>query len=87
MTGSGKTEILNNLKNRGFQVLELETLAHHKGSAFGPWEKQPRTVTNNLRMIFLDSFINAILTSPSGLKMKAVISERILSICIIQTDH
>ncbi len=35
MTGSGKTEILNNLKNLGFQVLELETLAHHKGSAFG----------------------------------------------------
>jgi tRNA 2-selenouridine synthase len=35
MTGSGKTDILNNLKNLGFQVLELETLAHHKGSAFG----------------------------------------------------
>jgi len=35
MTGSGKTEILNNLKSLGFKVLELETLAHHKGSAFG----------------------------------------------------
>lgn len=35
MTGSGKTEILNYIKNLGFQVLELETLAHHKGSAFG----------------------------------------------------
>jgi tRNA 2-selenouridine synthase len=35
MTGSGKTEILNYIKKPGFQVLELETLAHHKGSAFG----------------------------------------------------
>jgi tRNA 2-selenouridine synthase len=35
MTGSGKTEILNYIKNLGYQVLELESLAHHKGSAFG----------------------------------------------------
>jgi tRNA 2-selenouridine synthase len=35
MTGSGKTEMLNYIKILGFQVLELETLAHHKGSAFG----------------------------------------------------
>lgn len=34
-TGSGKTEILQELKNLGEQVLDLEALAHHKGSAFG----------------------------------------------------
>jgi tRNA 2-selenouridine synthase len=33
-TGSGKTEILKNLK-QGLQILDLEGLAHHKGSAFG----------------------------------------------------
>ena len=35
MTGCGKTEILNELKGLGHQVLDLEGLAHHKGSAFG----------------------------------------------------
>jgi len=35
MTGTGKTEILLNLKEKGNQVLNLEAIAHHKGSAFG----------------------------------------------------
>ncbi len=34
-TGSGKTEILQALKNHGEQIICLETLANHKGSAFG----------------------------------------------------
>lgn len=34
-TGSGKTEILQELKNQGEQIICLETLANHKGSAFG----------------------------------------------------
>lgn len=35
MTGSGKTDILHELERRGEQVLDLEGLANHKGSAFG----------------------------------------------------
>ncbi len=34
-TGSGKTEILQELKRQGEQIICLETLANHKGSAFG----------------------------------------------------
>lgn len=34
-TGCGKTAILHELKMRGEQVLDLEAIAHHKGSAFG----------------------------------------------------
>ena len=34
-TGSGKTEILEAMRNKGEQVLQLETLANHRGSAFG----------------------------------------------------
>jgi len=34
-TGSGKTYILEELKKLGEQVVDLEGLAHHKGSAFG----------------------------------------------------
>jgi tRNA 2-selenouridine synthase len=35
LTGSGKTEILHALRESGEQVLDLEKLANHKGSAFG----------------------------------------------------
>jgi tRNA 2-selenouridine synthase len=34
-TGSGKTEILEIFHSKGEQVLNLEKIAHHKGSAFG----------------------------------------------------
>ncbi|HEY9341060.1 MAG TPA: tRNA 2-selenouridine(34) synthase MnmH [Hanamia sp.] len=34
-TGSGKTEVLNAMKNKGKTVIDLEALANHKGSAFG----------------------------------------------------
>ena len=42
-TGSGKTEVLDALKEMGEQVLDLEGLANHKGSAFGALgqEEQP----------------------------------------------
>lgn len=35
MTGSGKTQILHQLKDRGQQVIDLEDLAQHQGSAYG----------------------------------------------------
>jgi tRNA 2-selenouridine synthase len=34
-TGSGKTEILHELKKRKHRVIDLEGIAHHKGSAYG----------------------------------------------------
>jgi len=41
-TGSGKTAILDELKKMGEQVLDLEGLAHHKGSAFGSLGEEPQ---------------------------------------------
>lgn len=45
MTGSGKTEILAELARLGHQVVDLEGLARHRGSAFGGIGQgpQPRT--------------------------------------------
>ena len=41
-TGTAKTEILHRLAGRGAQVLDLEGLAHHRGSLFGAMpEEQP----------------------------------------------
>jgi tRNA 2-selenouridine synthase len=41
-TGSGKTHILHELQRRGEQVIDLEALAHHKGSAFGALGEHPQ---------------------------------------------
>lgn len=41
-TGSGKTRILQALAAQGAQVLDLETLAAHKGSALGSWPHTPQ---------------------------------------------
>lgn len=35
MTGSGKTNILKEIQKQGEQLIDLEGLAHHKGSSFG----------------------------------------------------
>ncbi|MCB9279000.1 MAG: tRNA 2-selenouridine(34) synthase MnmH [Lewinellaceae bacterium] len=41
-TGSGKTEVLQVLKRKGEQVVDLEGLARHKGSAFGALGELPQ---------------------------------------------
>jgi tRNA 2-selenouridine synthase len=60
-TGSGKTDILQYLSESGQQTVNLEGLAHHKGSSFGAMgqEEQPTSeqFENNLFEVFrkLDS--------------------------------
>ncbi|MEO6837970.1 MAG: tRNA 2-selenouridine(34) synthase MnmH [Ginsengibacter sp.] len=41
-TGSGKTDILKELKQKGKAVIDLEALANHKGSAFGALGEEPQ---------------------------------------------
>lgn len=45
MTGSSKTHILRYLKNNKQQVIDLEQLANHKGSAFGALGQPPQPTT------------------------------------------
>ncbi|NJO90678.1 MAG: tRNA 2-selenouridine(34) synthase MnmH [Chloroflexia bacterium] len=56
LTGSGKTEILKELAKMGQQVINLEDLANHKGSAFGALGQNAQTSTeqfeNNLYQIW-----------------------------------
>lgn len=55
-TGCGKTDILHALRQRGEQILDLEGLANHKGSAFGALGQEPQPTTeqfqNNLHHTF-----------------------------------
>lgn len=41
-TGSGKTDILHHLAADHIQIIDLEGLAHHKGSAFGHLNEAPQ---------------------------------------------
>lgn len=42
LTGSGKTELLHQLQLEGEQIIDLEGLAHHKGSTFGGINQKPQ---------------------------------------------
>lgn len=42
-TGVGKTRILEHMRQKGEQVINLESLARHRGSAFGETGPQPTT--------------------------------------------
>ena len=54
-TGSGKTDILTELKKSGQQVIDLEGLAHHKGSAFGALGQPPQPTTEHFEnMLFAE---------------------------------
>ena len=46
-TGSGKTDVLKKLKEKGEQVIDLEALANHKGSAFGALGLPPQPSTEH----------------------------------------
>lgn len=44
-TGSGKTDILKSIREKGEQVIDLEGYANHKGSSFGAMGQDPQPVT------------------------------------------
>ncbi len=53
MTGSGKTQLLGELRARGEQVVDLEMLASHRGSAFGSLGQAPQPTTEHFaNMLF-----------------------------------
>jgi len=62
MTGSGKTEVLHELKKLGQQVLDLEGLANHKGSVFGALGQadQPtnENFDNEMAKVWMDFDLN-----------------------------
>jgi tRNA 2-selenouridine synthase len=53
LTGSGKTEILREMKAQGHQVIDLEGLACHKGSAFGSLGQPPQPTSEHFANLLL----------------------------------
>ncbi|MCX6260625.1 MAG: tRNA 2-selenouridine(34) synthase MnmH [Bacteroidia bacterium] len=56
LTGSGKTHILGYLKDKGHQVIDLEGLANHKGSAFGSLGQLPQPSSENFTNLLFDEW-------------------------------
>ena len=75
MTGNGKTELLRELSPA--QVIDLEALAHHRGSAFGGWIKteQPSQTT------FENDLAVEVFKKPNTVIMEA--ESRLIGRCLI----
>lgn len=56
MTGSSKTHILIHLKSLGQQVIDMEGLANHKGSAFGSLGQLPQPSTEQFANLLYDQW-------------------------------
>lgn len=56
MTGSSKTHILRHLALLNKQVIDLEALANHKGSAFGALGQQPQPSSEHFSNILFDKW-------------------------------
>ncbi len=56
MTGSSKTHILKYIKSSGQQVLDLELLANHKGSAFGALGQLSQPTTEHFANILFNDW-------------------------------
>lgn len=63
-TGSGKTEILQQLALLGHQVLDLERLANHRGSSFGGIGQPPQPTTEQFTNLIFEQISGFDLSRP-----------------------
>ena len=68
LTGSGKTEILHSIAKLGQQVIDLEQLAKHKGSAFGAFGQKKQPTTEQFENNLYDKWKNLNYTRPLWLE-------------------
>ncbi len=63
-TGSGKTELLQAMKAAGFQVIDLEHLAKHRGSAFGHFGLGEQPSSEHFENLVYQELLNLNLEQP-----------------------
>jgi len=56
LTGSGKTEILHELAQKGEKIIDLENLANHKGSSFGAIGEQAQPSTEHFNNLIFEQW-------------------------------
>ncbi|MFM7510168.1 MAG: tRNA 2-selenouridine(34) synthase MnmH [Bacteroidota bacterium] len=65
-TGSGKTELLNQVKKEGACIVDLEALAGHKGSAFGNIGLPPQPGQEHFENKLAEALQHAVQTNHAG---------------------
>ena len=68
MTGSGKSEVLKEIENLGEQIVDLEGIAHHKGSAFGALGQLPQPTVEQFENDLHKAFSKLDLSKPIWLE-------------------
>ena len=63
-TGSGKTEILAEIARRGHQVVDLEKIARHKGSAFGSIGESAQPTNEQFENDLFEAFLSLDISRP-----------------------
>ena len=63
-TGSGKTAILTEISRQGGQVIDLEGIANHRGSAFGGFDEVPQPAQRLFETIIWDQLRQFDLSRP-----------------------
>lgn len=63
-TGTGKTILLKKLKDEGEQVIDLEGLAHHKGSSFGSIGQKPQPTVEQFENLLAEELRLMDLSNP-----------------------
>jgi tRNA 2-selenouridine synthase len=71
-TGSGKSEILRELKRQGAQIIDLEALAHHKGSAFGGLTMPPQPTTEQFQNELFEEIRQLDLSKPIWIEDESI---------------
>lgn len=63
-TGSGKTYLLQEMKASGFQVIDLEELAKHRGSAFGHFGLEAQPTSEHFENLLCQEILNLDIHKP-----------------------
>ena len=91
-TGSGKTDLLHLLHAKGHQVLDLEGLARHRGSAFGYLPGVTQPTSEMMRCLLIDAlehldFSRPIFTESESLKIGRVSLPEVFFHVLGQSDY
>jgi len=71
-TGSGKSEILRALAKQGEQIIDLEKLASHKGSAFGGLMQAPQPTTEQFQNDLFEEILKLDIHKPIWIEDESI---------------
>ncbi|EPR69497.1 tRNA 2-selenouridine(34) synthase MnmH [Cyclobacterium qasimii] len=72
-TGSMKTRLLQEMEKNGAQIVDLEGLAHHQGSAFGSHMEEMQPTSEQFQNDILEKFLSFSLEQPIWLEDESFI--------------